>query len=166
MKTYWIVCLVLLLSVAVFSCYSGSEKNLLAPARSTVQGKPKGPVKFSHALDENLLNVSVTFLRSAEEVHISFNGLDGLSIERQDPDEADFDRIEKNQSVDFDLTIKAPKGRSYVSIVVSGKFNGAARGTAYAIPVGEMDMQQRKSDAIQTIDDKPVHILPAETNWQ
>jgi hypothetical protein len=168
MKTYLMFCFMLICSAFVVSCYAGGGKVDKKQAQIPIKGKVGAPVSFNHKLIGDQLNLSITFLNQAKSVTVLLKGLDGLVVEAQVPAQTTFNQVEKNQSLEFGLRIEAPEGLSYVSVQVFGIFNGAHRGRAYAVPVGEMSSMQKQQNSKsleQAEDGTSVHILPAQTNW-
>ena len=134
--------------------------------KEVFRAKKQAPVKISTSLDENGTGkVNVQFLRAAQDVNVSINGVDGLSISNQTF--ASKSEYEQGENLELSINFVAPEGQSYVNVLVSGNFGGGNMGKIEAFPFGTLSKEQKLARQKPLAEDKEgrkIIILPMEEN--
>jgi hypothetical protein len=133
-----------------------------APKGAAARGKPRAPVTVEATLAAGSGTVTVRFDRAATAVQVHVKGLDGLTV-TSDPEPVKAERVVAGEVAAFDVTFTPGRGRSLLSVAVSGDFGGARRAAVVSFPVGEKSAEQRKR--VGTVIEGPggerVKVLPA-----
>jgi hypothetical protein len=133
-----------------------------APKGAAVRGKPRAPVTVEATLAAGTGTVTVRFDRAAIAVEVHVKGLDGLTV-TSDPAPVKAERVVAGEVAAFDVTFTPGRGRSFLSVAVSGDFGGGRRAAIVSFPVGEKSAEQRKrvGTVVEGSDGERVKILPA-----